>query len=188
MRTELSDHDHDQPTSAASRRTVLRAAGLVALTGGGVAGLSACSADGETAAAPSSSASAPSESSAASTPSTAASSSGSASSSESATQAAEKAPKGPSVATSKVPVGSGVILDDADFVVTQPTKGKFKAFSKICTHQKCPVTEIAGANIVCKCHGSQFSIKDGSVNNPPASSPLLESTVEVFDGKAYVTG
>ena len=50
-----------------------------------------------------------------------------------------KAPKGPSVATSKVPVGGGVILQDADYVVTQPSKGKYKAFSKICTHQGCPV-------------------------------------------------
>ena len=39
-------------------------------------------------------------------------------------------PSGPSVATSEVPVGGGVILDDAEDVITQPTEGEFKAFSR----------------------------------------------------------
>ena len=61
--------DHPQPHAdfpAPTRRTVLRAAGLAALAGGGVAVLGACSADGD-AAAPSTSAptsSAPASSSA----------------------------------------------------------------------------------------------------------------------------
>jgi len=179
---------HEQSTHPASRRTVLRAAGLVALTGGSVAATSSCAAD-RPAVAPSSAPAAPESSSAASTPATEPTPSQSASASKSATRKpVAKAPKGPSVATSKVPVGSGVILDDADYVVTQPSKGNFKAFSKICTHMKCPVTEVDGRNIVCRCHGSQYSIKDGSVTNPPANDPLAESKVEVFEGKAYVTG
>src|SRR5689334_3554898 len=44
------------------------------------------------------------------------------------------------VAAADVAVGSGVILDD--LVVTQPVKGTFKAFSNVCTHQQCKVTEI----------------------------------------------
>ena len=43
------------------------------------------------------------------------------------------------MASSKVPVGGGVILDNADYVITQPKKGTYKAFSKICTHMGCPV-------------------------------------------------
>jgi Rieske Fe-S protein len=85
-----------------------------------------------------------------------------------------------------VPVGGGVILEDADYVITQPTKGEFKAFSKICTHQGCPVTEVAGDSIVCKCHGSRFSIEDGSVTNPPANKPLEESSTTVSGDKVYV--
>jgi len=55
---------------------------------------------------------------------------------------AAKPPKGPSVAISKVPVGGGVIMDDPDqYVVTQPTRGDFKAFSKICTHQSRAVSK-----------------------------------------------
>ena len=179
----------DEPTDApsvqhdlqgTSRRAVLRAAGLVALTGGGAA-LAACSADAEVAAPAASSAAPSASASSASSPSASAAATPSASASSSA-----PAPSGPSVATSKVPVGGGVILDDADYVITQPTKGEFKAFSKICTHQGCPVTEVAGDSIVCKCHGSKFSIEDGSVTNPPANKPLKESTATVSGDKVYV--
>ena len=74
--------------------------------------------------------------------------------------------------TTQVPVGGGTILSDAQVVLTQPSKGAFKAFSAICTHQGCPVSQITGGNIVCPCHGSMFSIKDGSVVGGPAPSPL----------------
>jgi len=96
--------------------------------------------------------------------------------------------EGPSVATSKVPVGGGVILENANYVVTQPSKGKYKAFSKICTHQGCPVASVANGVIHCNCHGSEYSIKDGSVTNPPAPKPLAEAKTAVFEGKIYVTG
>jgi Rieske Fe-S protein len=92
------------------------------------------------------------------------------------------------VATSKVPVGGGVILEDADYVVTQPSKGSYKAFSKICTHQGCTVSEVGNGVIHCDCHGSEYSIKDGSVTNPPAPKPLAEAKAKVFEGKVYVTG
>jgi Rieske Fe-S protein len=153
-----------------TRRTVLRAAGLAALAGGGAAALAACSsgagASGPTSAAPASgSAAAPS----ATAGSSASSVSGAA-----------------SVSVADVPVGGGVILKDANYVITQPTKGDFKAFSKICTHMGCPVAEVAGGSINCKCHGSKFSIKDGSVVNPPASKPLAETPVTVSGDKVVV--
>ncbi len=91
------------------------------------------------------------------------------------------------MAISKVPVGGGVILDDPDqYVVTQPTKGKFKAFSKICTHRQCTVADVRDGVIHCDCHQSDFSIKDGSVVHDPAPEPLPEAKVKVFDGKIYV--
>jgi Rieske Fe-S protein len=91
------------------------------------------------------------------------------------------------VAISKVPVGGGVILDDpAPYVVTQPAKGKFKAFSKICTHRQCTVADVRDGVIHCDCHQSDFSIKDGSVVHDPAPEPLAEAKVKVFDGKIYV--
>ncbi len=84
-------------------------------------------------------------------------------------------------------MGGGVILKDADYVITQPAKGTFKAFSKICTHKGCPVADVAGGNIECRCHGSKFSITDGSVTNPPASEPLKEFPVAVAGDKVVVT-
>ena len=76
------------------------------------------------------------------------------------------------VSTSDIPVGGGKIYADHKIVITQPAAGDFKAFSAICTHQQCVVTEIVGEDIDCKCHGSKFSIKDGSVVQGPATRPL----------------
>ena len=187
----MSDQPNGEPVPwpvvASSRRALLRAAGLLAVTGGAVA-VTACAADGDPAAAPSTSAgggssSAPAPTSAASSAASSPSNEASGSRNKSA-----KAPSGPSVATSKVPVGGGVILNDADYVITQPTKGKYKAFTKICTHQGCAVAEVANGVIHCDCHGSEYSIKDGSVVNPPASKPLAEHEVTVSGGKVFVTG
>lgn len=81
-----------------------------------------------------------------------------------------------SVAKSKVPVGSGIIDDSLQTVITQPTSGEFKAFNYLCTHQQCPVSQIQGAKILCACHGSEFSVKDGSVLQGPATAPLAPKT------------
>lgn len=89
------------------------------------------------------------------------------------------------VATADVPEGGGVILDDAEVVVTQPVAGEFVAFSSICTHQGCPVTEVANGTINCPCHGSQFSVEDGSVVGGPAPAPLPAVEVTV-DGRSVV--
>lgn len=91
------------------------------------------------------------------------------------------------IAKSKVPVGSGVIDDDLKAVVTQPTEGDFKAFSYVCTHQGCPVTEISGDTIRCPCHGSQFSTKDGSVKRGPATKPLAAKKATVKGSKVIVS-
>ena len=175
---ELGDQTPRQEASAVARRAVLRAAGLIGLTGAGAAALSACAdaSGGSPSAAP-----AASETSAPTTPSPTADTT---SPKPSASTAA--APKGPSVATSKVPVGGGVILEDADYVVTQPSKGKYKAFSKICTHQGCPVASVNDGVIHCDCHGSEYSIEDGSVTNPPAPKPLAKAKTTVFEDKVYV--
>ena len=75
------------------------------------------------------------------------------------------------VATADVPVGGGVILGDQNVVVTQPQKGTFEGFSATCTHQGCILASIASGTINCGCHGSQFSISDGSNVAGPSGSP-----------------
>lgn len=162
-----------------TRRAVLRAAGLAALAGGGVSVLAACSSDAGVAAPAASSSATPTAGASSASPSASAAPSTPAPS-------ASAVPTGPSVATADVPVGGGVILDDAKFVVTQPTEGEFKAFSSICTHQGCPVTQISGKAIICNCHGSEFSIEDGSVLKPPASQPLAETATTVSGDSVFV--
>lgn len=89
------------------------------------------------------------------------------------------------VPAAEVPVGGGVIVDgDPAVVVTQPEEGTFKAFSAICTHQGCTVTNV-DTEIVCQCHMSRFTLTDGAVVSGPADEPL--PSVEVMlDGDQVV--
>jgi Rieske Fe-S protein len=82
-------------------------------------------------------------------------------------------------ATSQVPDGGGKIIDGKHIVITQPESGSFRAFSAICTHQGCIVSSVSKGTINCPCHGSKFSIKDGSVINGPAPSPLASIAIKV---------
>jgi Rieske Fe-S protein len=83
------------------------------------------------------------------------------------------------IKASDIPVGGGKIFDVQNIVVTQPTAGQFKAFSATCTHQGCQVGSVQGGSIHCPCHGSQYSIVDGSVKVGPASRPLPEKSATV---------
>jgi len=87
------------------------------------------------------------------------------------------------VAVADVPSGGGIIK--GDLVITQPQAGTFKAFSKVCTHAGCAVNKVDGGVISCPCHGSTFSIEDGSPTGGPAQKPLPETKVKV-DGKNVV--
>ena len=71
-------------------------------------------------------------------------------------------------------------------MITQPTEGTFKAFSSICTHARCPVADVTDT-INCNCHGSKFSITDGSVVNGPATQPLPARTVAVTGDSVSVS-
>ncbi|MFJ9695731.1 Rieske (2Fe-2S) protein [Kitasatospora sp. NPDC101183] len=99
------------------------------------------------------------------------------------------APKGPvdlGPATD-VPVGGGKVFREQKIVVTQPAEGQFKAFSAKCTHAGCVVDQVKKLQIQCPCHGSRFSIADGSVEEGPAPSPLPAYTVAVEGGNLKVT-
>ncbi|MUL78542.1 Rieske (2Fe-2S) protein [Mycolicibacterium sp. CBMA 226] len=93
----------------------------------------------------------------------------------------------PSVKAADVPVGGGVVLTDAKVVVTQPKAGEFKAFSAVCTHRQCTVSKVADGTIDCPCHGSTFSVADGSVVKGPAEKPLDPKAVTVAGDTVTVT-
>ena len=81
--------------------------------------------------------------------------------------------------TADVPAGGGTVFADQQVVVTQPADGEFKAFTAVCTHQGCIVADVSDGSINCNCHGSRFSIEDGSVENGPATQPLAEVPISV---------
>jgi Rieske Fe-S protein len=89
--------------------------------------------------------------------------------------------------TAEVPEGGGKIIDGKNIVITQPQAGSFKAFTAVCTHQGCIVNQISNGTIDCPCHGSKFSVKDGSVVNGPAASPLAPIAIKV-EGTSIVQG
>jgi Rieske Fe-S protein len=88
-------------------------------------------------------------------------------------------PSGELGPTSAIEVGGGTVFANAGVVVTQPSKGDFKAFDATCTHQGCQVGDVTDGLIHCPCHNSRFSIEDGSPQSGPATSPLKEVAVIV---------
>lgn len=111
---------------------------------------------------------------------------GSSGSSSGGTSGSGQAGSGGSAAlasTSEIPVGGGKVFSAEKVVVTQPTAGEFKAFSAVCTHMQCLVDQVASGTIDCPCHGSEFSVKNGSVVSGPAPSPLPAQAIRVAGGK-----
>jgi len=84
-----------------------------------------------------------------------------------------------------VPVGGCLVVTGAKVVVTQPTEGDFKAFSAVCTHQGCLVETSSDGEIPCPCHGSRFSLEDGSPTSGPATAALAPLEIAV-DGDSIV--
>jgi Rieske Fe-S protein len=89
--------------------------------------------------------------------------------------------------SSAVPVGGGVVFTAAKVVVTQPTKGVFKAFSAVCTHVGCVCDQVANGTINCPCHGAKFKISNGAVVAGPAPTPLPAAKITVANGKILLT-
>jgi Rieske Fe-S protein len=81
--------------------------------------------------------------------------------------------------TSAVPVGGGTILSGKKIVITQPQAGSFKAFTAVCTHMGCTISTVSDGTINCPCHGSKFSVANGSVVAGPAPSPLAPVAIKV---------
>jgi Rieske Fe-S protein len=89
-------------------------------------------------------------------------------------------------AASEIPVGGGKIYTAAKVVVTQPTRGQYKAFSAVCTHVGCIMSEVANGTIDCPCHGSEFKITTGAVVTGPAPAPLPKKQIKIVDGKVVL--
>lgn len=95
-------------------------------------------------------------------------------------------PAGTAIASvADVPVGRGIVNETEQLVVVQPEPGSIQAFTAVCPHQGCLVTEVVDNEIVCPCHMSVFSALDGAVISGPA--PVgLERVGVVVDGESVV--
>ena len=97
-----------------------------------------------------------------------------------ASEAAGAAGEGAAIAlVGDVPVGGGVVNDEVAIVVTQPSDGSIKAFTAVCPHQGCLVSEVVDNEIICPCHDSRFSAVDGAVLQGPATEGLAAASVVV---------
>ena len=86
-------------------------------------------------------------------------------------------------AATAIPLHGGKVFKAEKVVVTQPAAGQYKAFSAVCTHMHCIVDRVASGTIDCPCHGSRYSITDGSVVGGPAPSPLPSQQITVSGGQ-----
>ena len=142
--------DQSKPAASTDRRTVLRATAIGAAVAGVGVTAAACSSNNSVA------------------------------QGSTATTATAAATGPVTVATtSQVAVGGGYIDPDVKIVVTQPSAGEYKAFTAVCTHAGCTVGSVANNVITCPCHGSEYSAKDGSVIQGPATQALAAETIKV---------
>jgi len=80
-----------------------------------------------------------------------------------------------------------VTIEGTDFLILKTTTGIY-AMAEECSHLGGPLSEgkVEGDSIVCPWHGSRFCLKDGHVEDGPATNnqPVLE--VKIQDGKVLV--
>ncbi|HEY6739293.1 MAG TPA: Rieske (2Fe-2S) protein [Actinopolymorphaceae bacterium] len=102
---------------------------------------------------------------------------------EESTQATpeDSAPAGSLGSAADIPVGGGKVFPSQKVVVTQPEDGVYKAFSAICTHNRCVVATVADKRIKCGCHNSEFDFSTGEPVQGPNGRPA--STITALPGK-----
>jgi nitrite reductase/ring-hydroxylating ferredoxin subunit/uncharacterized membrane protein len=66
--------------------------------------------------------------------------------------------------------------------------GHLHAMHDRCSHRGCPLShgEVEGESITCACHGSRFSLRDGSIERGPATAPQPVFETRERDGRIEV--
>ena len=66
--------------------------------------------------------------------------------------------------------------------------GTFYAVDDTCTHAEASLSEgyLAGTEVECPLHGSQFDLRDGTPKCPPAGQPVRTHRVHVIDGLIHI--
>ena len=100
----------------------------------------------------------------------------------------DPAPTGPAQigSVSDIAVGAGKVFASPPLVITHPAAGQFKAFSGVCTHTGCKLSQVEGGEIICPCHGARFSATTGAVLKGPATVALPSVAIAVENGIARI--
>ena len=83
----------------------------------------------------------------------------------------------------------GVELANGDQVCLVKVGAEIYAFADQCTHAEFPMSDgelVDDFVIECPLHGAQFDVRDGSVMEPPADTPLTVYHVEIRDNGVWV--
>ena len=91
--------------------------------------------------------------------------------------------------TSDIPVKSAksYYVGSTYILVTQPSKGVFKAFNGVCTHEAVNIASIDGTNLVCTEHGATYNTTTGKVTGGPAPAGLKKYALTVKSGSLFIT-
>ena len=90
---------------------------------------------------------------------------------------------------SKLALGSmaGVELEGRRILLSN-IGGTVYAVDGVCTHEESPLSQgfMVEERVVCQLHLSQFDLRTGDVNNPPAVEPLKVYNVKIEEGHILV--
>ena len=91
--------------------------------------------------------------------------------------------------TSAVPQFGVTKFDAGGYeIAVANVEGTFHAFSDICTHRRCSLSEgkLDGTTLECICHGSRFDVSTGDVLRGPADRSVRVYAVRVQDDALVV--
>jgi Rieske Fe-S protein len=93
----------------------------------------------------------------------------------------------------EIPVGGSKIFtypaDDYPCFLLRPAEDTYLAFSRLCTHQACPVSYRPEEHIFeCPCHGGMYSAASGAVLDGPPPKPLPQVILERRGNEIVATG
>ena len=95
----------------------------------------------------------------------------------------------PAADASLLPEGrpTRVVVDDTPVLLLRDQDAIFAIHDR-CSHRGCALSdgEVEGDEVVCACHGSRFSLRDGSVRHGPATAPQPAFQVRLQDGRVEV--
>jgi nitrite reductase/ring-hydroxylating ferredoxin subunit/uncharacterized membrane protein len=80
-----------------------------------------------------------------------------------------------------------VVVDDTPVLLLRAGESIFAIHDR-CSHRGCSLAEgtVEDDEVVCACHGSRFSLRDGAVRHGPATAPQPAFQVRVQDGRIEV--